>query len=63
MLREIADGQGLEQVVRSMVAVGPLAGAELTGTRVHACDFYCRCTREMFVGRLVALPAPPATRR
>jgi redox-regulated HSP33 family molecular chaperone len=54
LLREIADGQGLEACVEAFI--GTPLGEPIENARVHACDFYCRCTREQFVGRLAALP-------
>ena len=54
LLREIADSRGLEACVEAFV--GTPLGEPVENARVHPCDFYCRCTREDFVGRLATLP-------
>ena len=53
-MREIADSQGLEACVEAFIST-PL-DKPVENPRVYACDFYCRCTREQFIGRLAALP-------
>ena len=54
LMREIADSQGLEACVEAFIST-PL-DKPVENPRVYACDFYCRCTREQFIGRLAALP-------
>ena len=53
--RTLADSVGLEKCLTKFV--GEVLGRpSVEDVRVYSCDFHCRCTRNQFIGKLVALP-------